>query len=64
MKDNAKEKNCKQLFYSGAGHMLTLPYQPIPNCEEYGGIVEKGIPATIDSWRETVQFFKQMEYDK
>lgn len=64
MKDNKKERNCKNLIYAGAGHMLTLPYQPIPNCEEYGGSIEKGIPATTDSWRETVQFFKQMQYDK
>jgi hypothetical protein len=56
MKDNEKEKYCKQFCYSGAGHMLTLPYQPIPNCEEYGGTMENAIQATIDSWKETVQF--------
>lgn len=60
MKSNGKENNCKQLCYAGAGHMLTLPYQPIPNCEEYGGIMKNGIQATIDSWKETVQFLKQM----
>lgn len=56
MKDNEKEKYCKQFCYSGAGHMLTLPYQPIPNCEEYGGTIENAIQATIGSWKETVQF--------
>lgn len=63
MKDHQKEKNCKQFCYTGAGHMLTLPYQPIPNCEEYGGTMEKGVPATIDSWRETVKFLRKMQYD-
>lgn len=64
MKEGKKEQNCRQLCFAGAGHMLTLPYQPIPNCEEYGGTLKDGIKATMDSWNETVAFFKQMQTDK
>lgn len=60
MKASEKEKNCKKLCYTIAGHMITLPYQPIPNCEEYGGTIEDGIQATINSLGETVQFLQQM----
>lgn len=40
MKASEKEKNFKKLCYTIAGHMITLPYQPIPNCEDYGRTIE------------------------
>lgn len=57
LKQQGKGKSVRSLCYSGSGHMLTLPYQPIPNCREYGGTIQKAIPATIKAWKETVDFF-------
>ena len=58
MKKNNKEQNITSYCYAGSGHMLTIPYQPIPDCQEYGGILEKGVDSTIDAWQKTVEHFK------
>lgn len=54
-----KEKQCRNVIYHRSGHMLTIPYQPIPNCREYGGELAAGVAATIEAWNETIDFIKK-----
>ncbi len=56
MKQASKGDNIQSYCYHNSGHMLTIPYQPIPNCEEYGGRLEEGVSATIDAWNKTIEF--------
>lgn len=58
MKLHNKLSHIKSDSYHNAGHMLTIPNQPIPYCEEYGEKMQKVFLQRLTHGQRQLNMFK------
>jgi hypothetical protein len=53
----------KHITYEKSGHMLTLPYQSIPNLKKCNGYLQEWEEACLESWKQTLDFLDKWGKD-
>lgn len=53
----------KHCTYKKSGHMLTLPYQSIPNIKKWNVCLEEWEQACLESWKQTIDFLDNWSHN-